>query len=95
MKNELKPVVIRKTLMKFSSDDWYPSYDDGMVEVGLVSLFPVDEHPRFRVWIWGADDCGMERDFHTKEEAEIVFENICKMDDVTRKALKTIGFYSA
>jgi len=50
----------------------------------------------FRVCVWGADDCGMERDFENREaEALNTFMQVIGLPDVNFQDLKQLGFVSA
>jgi hypothetical protein len=49
----------------------------------------------WRVFVWGADECGMENDFKDNDEAWECFCDVIKLEYVTMKALKERGFISA
>ncbi len=54
--------------LKPTPDDWYPNYEGDLVKVRLGIYIPdccaKNKGKKFhRVCVWGADDCGMEKDF--------------------------------
>ena len=87
----------RVTIFKPTSDEWYPSYDSmdqrygKLVRVSLLKL----SDGQWRVCAWGADDHGMERDYHTRREALSVFKKLTALDRVNHQHLKELGFVPA
>ena len=50
-------------------DDLYPNYERDTLEI-LVQDISYQDSVEWRVRVWGADDCGYDRDgFKTREEA--------------------------
>lgn len=93
----------RTKVFKVTRDDWYPSYflEDHrkvmLVEVtyhGKLATFN-NSPPVWRTSVWGNDDCGMEIDCATEQEAWDKFVQVISMDYVDRVSLKAIGFISA
>ena len=96
-------------VFKNTSDQWYPSYYLGnwyngvqpggsmVVEVSFLQTGPADTKSDWRVCVWGADDCGMEKDFDQTKEAEawLCFLEVIGLEDVTRTKLMELGFVSA
>jgi len=86
---------IEVNVFKRTTDDWYGSYrldntDNGMlVEVGFANLDGL-----FRVSVWGTDDCGMEFDRESENEAWNIFLGVIGMENVNRKELIDLGFVS-
>lgn len=88
-------------VFKATTDDWYPAYKlagwyKGQEGIKLVevSLLPLDSYPVnvWRVCAWGADDCGMEKDFTDYDEAQKCFLNVLRLESVDQKDLKDLGF---
>lgn len=67
--------------------DWLAG-DDSVLQVGLFN-----DHPGWRVAIWGPDDIGMERDNMSHEEAQDLFTRI--KDGVSMSDLRHWGFEAA
>ncbi len=98
-----KPERRRIRAFKPTNDDWYPSYrfDDvykgekaaGLVEVSLLDL----SNSMVRVCVWGADDCGMERDYPPEEAgaAQAMFLGLLEQKTVDKAFLKKFGFVPA
>lgn len=86
-----------------TSDDFYPSYyiENGMKEMIVEAGFFQLIDGRWRVCVWGADDCGYEKDFSEKEcqDAFLLFLKLLKKnkpDDVlTKRFLENEGFVHA
>jgi hypothetical protein len=75
-------------------DDWYPCYKDQKVKVKITPLHPhIDEPQLWRVWVWGADDDGMEYDTLDLNEAWDKFNKI--QNGITHRKLKSMGFITA
>lgn len=86
---------------KLTQDSWYPEYtcEDGkLVSVSFRKTGPVNsENFEWRVCVWGADDCGMEKDFSQGKESEAwcCFLEVIGMEFVNMQALRNLGFQSA
>lgn len=90
---------------KETTDDWYPSYKikDTSIKLVEVAFTKTGQDPKnfkgeWRVCVWGADDCGMERDYQgpeTETECWNMFLQVIGLKDVTMKKLKELGFWSA
>lgn len=95
--------LLRHDVFKETTEDWCGSYlmrgnpDDIMLV--RVSLCQTGPNPpingTWRVCVWGNDDCGMEKDFTSVSEAWACFLEVIRIDDVTRTALKALGFKRA
>lgn len=86
---------MRCEIYKQTTDDWFPCYvveDEG---TQLVRIKFTHTGSEWRVCAWGADDCGMERDFIDKNEAWFCFLEVIRLEDVTKDCLKKRGFVSA
>ncbi len=86
--------------MKFTDDDWCPSYEHNMVCVSLITDMKEfnGEGVWHRVCVWGEDDCGMEKDFFGEDQrvdAENCFAKVINLQRVNRSDLKAMGFVSA
>lgn len=84
----MKNKYVKIEVFKKSSESWYPSYDGGLVKVGLSEC--IHETP-FVVYITGNDDDMMNKGYATYEEAFGVFWTIIEMADVTHKAGLELG----
>ena len=98
-------------IFKRTSDNWYPSYqlysgkggtDDEtrnimLVEVTFMKLADdqIADDKCWRVCIWGDDDCGMEKDYISYNEAWDEFIVVLQMEMVDMKNLSDLGFYGA
>ena len=92
-------------VFKRTEDDWYGNYQimndkrvRDLVEVSFTQTGPNPKQHQgeYRVCAWGNDDCGMEKDFADDEElAWNCFLQVIGMDNVTKSALKILGFISA
>ena len=97
-------------VFKRTDDSWYPSYqlysgngDDNetrnmmLVEVTFMKLADdqIADDKCWRVCIWGEDDCGMEKDYISYNNAWDDFITILQMERVNRIELRELGFYSA
>lgn len=65
-------------------DDWYPNFEKCLVRVSLLQLYPSTD---WRVCVWGADDCGMERDFSNREMAQHVYVAIINRPYISKSDL--------
>lgn len=73
-------VKARNTCFVKASDDWYPSFPDGTVEMRY--------HPKTKyISLWGDDDFGMSKDNSSEEEY-----NKLKKIIVSQEYLSKIGF---
>jgi len=97
---------MKTSVFKRTSDNWYPSYtlsqrNKGVEHQKLVEVIFTQTGPnlngarKWRVCVWGADDCGMERDFANENEARSYFHEVVCLNDVTMAALKERGFVPA
>ena len=89
-------------VFKLTDEDWYPSfklagYYQGKRGLPLVSVSCLEllVAPQFRVCVWGADDFGMERDYHCELAALEMFQLILQQDVVRTSFLKDNGFGGA
>jgi len=90
-------------VFKRTTDDWYPSYliqgDIRFSKLVEVSFTQTGPNPPitgdWRVCVWGADDCGMERDFQDEAQAWNCFLQVIGWEQVSMQALKDIDFVSA
>ena len=73
-----------------SPDDWYPTADDGMVEVILIHD---EKKAGWRVAVWGADDFGMELPGLDITTGFDMFRAVT--DGVTKDVLRKRGFVDA
>lgn len=93
----------RQTMMMPTLDDWYPNHTlkdhpsglvDG-VQVSFIELMPYGKYPRkWRVCVWGNDDCGMERDYTDSERTDALakYNLISSWETVDKYALQMHGF---
>jgi hypothetical protein len=88
---------------KPTNDDWYPAYQvKGWSNLQLVCVSFIQTGPdpargngQWRVCVWGADDCGMERDYDDRSEAMTMFYRVISWEFVDLKLLREHGFVSA
>jgi len=88
---------------KPTHDDWYPSYQvEGWDNLQLVCVSFIQTGPdpargngQWRVCVWGADDCGMERDYDDRSEAMTMFYRVISWEFVDLTLLLELGFVSA
>ncbi len=83
----------KKEVLIPTKDDWYPSYlingRDRYVRVFVLQyLHPIQDGLNFKVGAWGNDDFGLEREFHTKEEALEVYNQLIVMENISKDELK-------
>ena len=93
----------RVIVYKETEDDWSPSYwrttrlypDSGSAIVEL-SLFPLTNEGNdpilWRVAAWGGDDCGIDKDFGTAEEARTAFYELVNLPVINKQTLLDRGF---
>lgn len=91
--------MVRTDVFKLTRDNWFPSYKLGnnmAVKVSFLTLvsYKTDGN-KWRVCIWGEDDCGMEKDFVSEAEAFTTFLQVIGLDFVNFDNLHKMGFYSA
>jgi hypothetical protein len=90
---------MRTTVYKETTDDWYPSYKCHNMLLVRVSLTQTGPTPpvdgEWRVCVWGADDCGMEKDFDDITVAAQCFLDVISLEFVNMKDLTDMGFVSA
>lgn len=88
-------------VFKRTTDNWRPSYkmDDGKTMLASVTFTQIEPESlidvKWRVCVWGNDDCGMELDFDDEKIAWCCFLRVIGLDDVTIAALLELGFVSA
>jgi hypothetical protein len=88
---------------KPTNDDWYPVYQvKGWDNLQLVCVSftqtgpdPARGNGKWRVCVWGADDCGMERDYDDRSEAMTMFYRVISWEFVDLTLLLELGFVSA
>ena len=99
MSKSKPPIPTRITVYKETTDDWYPSYKCSDMQLVSVTLCQTGPYPpingEWRVCVWGADDCGKERDFDLYDAAVQCFHDVINMPFVNMKELKDRGFISA
>ena len=93
--------MVPKRVFKLTHDDWHPSYKlNGwykgvigaqLVEVSLLNL----SDGKFRVCVWGSDDCGMERDYEDIKNALDCFDQLLEQEFVDKSLLKNMEFVPA
>ena len=82
-------------------DDWYPNCPGDMVRVCDMDTTLSWKRLSIRTCVWGADDCGMDRDefFETLKEKDEAYEQRCRevkdWTSVSKKTLKSLGFVTA
>ena len=91
-------------VFKRTEDDWYGCYeiaDDARVKDLVEVMFtqtgpnPNEGLGKWRVCVWGNDDCGMERDFDIEGDALHLFYHIISWTYVNKDQLKNAGFVNA
>ena len=97
-------------VFKRTDDSLYPSYqlysgngDDDetrnmmLVEVTFMKLADdqIADDKCWRVCVWGDDDCGMEKDYISYNNAWDDFVAILQMEMVNMEKLRELGFYGA
>jgi hypothetical protein len=84
-------------VFKQTQDDWFPCYKlihkTNLVIVRFSALNP--EYNKWRVSVWGEDDCGMEFDEQYENIAFNKFLQVIGMEYVNKKALIELGFVTA
>lgn len=93
------------SVYKPTQDDWYgnyllkrPSDIDGL---GLVQVMFTQTGPlppfngKWRVCVWGNDDCGMEKDFDDEVMAMVTFMRVIGWTFVNKEILRQEGFVPA
>lgn len=91
---------MRIEVFKETTDDWFPSYkvyDRKLVTVSLTQTGPDPNagNGEWRVCVWGADDCGMERDYTDLSQAREMFYQVIEWEYVNMSELTLNGFVSA
>lgn len=74
-----------------TTDDWYPNWPRGTVKCSLLDL----RDKAVRVCVWGADDCGMERDYPHDEGDAACYLYLNLPNPVTKQWLTEHGFQRA
>ena len=83
-----------------TSDEWYPNYQRNTVRVRIHDQTTGD-NVFVRVSVWGADDCGMERDVYVVlHDKQRVIKELCALVDslpnpLTKTWLRSQGFVNA
>ena len=80
-----------KSVFIKASDNWYPNYPNDEVELSFLKLTSGD----YRVCVWGADDCGMEKDMSCMTEASNLFHKLKTRATVSIAYVSTLGFIAA
>ncbi len=87
----------KRKLIK-ATDDWYPCFPQNMVELSFAKLQrdKEDKTDTYRVAVWGMDDMGMDKDFHSDDptEALALYNKLASIDSVSTEYLTTLGFES-
>jgi hypothetical protein len=86
----MKKNVRKLQCFKKTQDNWCPNFPNNQV---LLSCCPVGE--KFRVSVWGNDDCGMEKDFDTRKEALRIYNSLRQEEFVNFQTVKFWGFNGA
>lgn len=81
-------------------EDWYPSFQikwQGTIQLVRVTLhryYLKSSEQSFRVSVWGADDCGMEKDYLADEllRAQLDWLKIVQQKKLTKEWLLSEGF---
>jgi hypothetical protein len=81
----------RQEAMCVALDDWYPCFPGNMVQVSFMLL----RDGKYRVCVWGADDCGMERDFDEQAPAQVLFTKLTKAAFIDRAMCISFGMVNA
>lgn len=78
-----RPMLLDRRNVKYikATDDWYPSYRDGMVAIRWYE-------DTKRISVWGDDDFGMSKEKATHLE----FDQICSLPSVSQDMLRARGF---
>lgn len=69
-------------------DDWHPNFERHLVRVSFYELSP----SKWRVCVWGSDDCGMERDFASRATAEQSYVALINRPYIRKSDLLTNHF---
>ncbi len=85
------------------NENWYPSFKidyQGEILLVRVTLHETTlsfDPPFTRVSVWGADDCGMEKDYLATEFAQAKEDwlKVIQQKNLTRKWLNEQGFVNA
>lgn len=75
-----------------TDEDWCPSFQVEDENVRILQLTLTETFFAYRISVWGADDFGMELDNLSESDANKMYNDICRMSNVTREALKQLGF---
>ena len=92
------------TVLKPTKDYWYPNFKGNRVQVSIH--IPDNEYMAYnpsaytaRVSVWGADDCGMEKDFFgsegRKKAKELFHLLVNEHEYVNFTTVKNYGLISA
>jgi hypothetical protein len=101
MKKKYRPndsTYEREELMRPTTDDWCPNYPNDEVKVRCTLNMEHQGKIWHRVSVWGADDLGMERDFHGTDEKDLAVElyrTVVRNPPVTFAKLKLLNFVNA
>ncbi len=81
-----------KKVMKDTDDDWYPNFENEQVELRYLGEL---SDGTFRVAVWGADDCGMERDFILESDAIAMFDTLNSYEKINQSDLEKLDFLNS
>jgi len=83
------------------TDDWYPCFENNTVQLSMFISY-LDKHTFVRICVWGADDFGLEKDYHDSdynnliskynEWKETIFDAAC--DGIDQNWFRNRGFYN-
>lgn len=78
---------------KHTSDNWYPNFQGGFVEVSYRQIpYGCGLDNVWRVLVQGADDFAMYFDCDDPTTAKQTYRLVVKLPDVTKLALRQLGF---
>jgi len=97
---------VRWTTMVKVSDEWYPCFPNQEVRLSVIQLpqFRREDPMTVRICVWGADDFGMEVDYHVASNGdrkakyrELIryAEKIKKLEPLSVKFFQDAGFHNA
>ena len=82
---------MRIVTYKYTGDDFHPNYKQDTVQLILLNL----TNGQHRVAVWGADDCGYEKDFDSLIDARNMYFELVLLDEVNKDILKLYDFKHA
>lgn len=89
--NLLRAQANKRCCMVPTTDNWYPTYDGGYVQVSLIPL----SDGTWRCCVWGDDDFGLDFDTEDRQKATEMYELVTAMPNVVVAHLKRLGFVNA